>query len=136
MNPTEKFLQQKGVKPTSVRLLVLNEFMRSSEAKTLADIENSLDTADRTTIYRTLKTFVEKGVLHPIELASEAVKYALCSANCEQEIHTHIHPHFVCTGCGETVCLEVAYFKLQGVPESYQVQDAELLLKGLCPKCN
>ena len=41
-------------------------------------LEKAFPRADRITIYRTLKTFEEKGIVHGIEEGTTEVKYALC----------------------------------------------------------
>jgi Fur family ferric uptake transcriptional regulator len=53
----ENKLIDKNTKPTSMRILVY-DFLSSQEAAlSLSEIENYFESADRTTIYRTLKTF-------------------------------------------------------------------------------
>ncbi|MGE8513212.1 MAG: transcriptional regulator, partial [Chryseobacterium culicis] len=60
----EDKLIDKNTKPTSMRILVY-DFLSSQEAAlSLSEIENHFENADRITIYRTLKTFEEKGIVH------------------------------------------------------------------------
>ena len=129
-------LRQKAVSPTPMRVLVLEQFFEQSTAKNLSDLENALPYADRSTIYRTLKTFVEKGLLHTLEDGSGALRYALCSEHCDEEAHQDFHPHFRCTQCAQTVCLEKVVLPVIKFPEGYQVEGMELMAKGICPFCS
>lgn len=133
MQKSEKILQNKEVKPTAMRLLVLNEFMKTAEAKTLQDIEDALPTADKVTIYRTVKTFVDNYILHPVVLPEGQTKYALC--NHEGKEHS-VHPHFTCLRCGQTKCLPETELMLKFLPDSYEIKEAILMLSGYCTACS
>ena len=69
--------------------------------KTLSDIENAFEKADRTTLYRTIKTFEEKAIVHQIDDGTGITKYALCENGCNCEIETDLHLHFHCNNCNE-----------------------------------
>lgn len=56
----EQLLERKTITPTSMRLLVLNYFLEKATALSLSDLENLLPQSDRSTLYRTLKTFEKK----------------------------------------------------------------------------
>ncbi|MDX5483056.1 MAG: transcriptional repressor, partial [Hymenobacteraceae bacterium] len=73
----ENLLQEKQVKPTAMRLLVLEFLSKQQAAVSLNDLEAAFHRADRSTLYRTLKTFEEKGVVHSIADGTGSVKYAL-----------------------------------------------------------
>ena len=46
-------LQLREIKPTAMRLLILKTMLETEEAVSLLDLENRLDTVDRSTIFRT-----------------------------------------------------------------------------------
>jgi Fur family transcriptional regulator, ferric uptake regulator len=98
-------LQQKGIRPTAMRLLVLDFLLKQSNAISLSDVEASFLRADRITLYRTLKTFEDKGLVHSIDDGSGSVKYALCPDSCAAQAHNDLHVHFYCYRCRETFCL-------------------------------
>ena len=60
-------------------------------AVTLSDIENAFEKADRTTLYRTIKTFEEKDIVHQIDDGTGITKYALCEQGCSCDIKTDLH---------------------------------------------
>ena len=49
-----KKLALREIKPTAIRLLILKTMMQHKEAFSLLDLENDLDTVDKSTIYRTI----------------------------------------------------------------------------------
>lgn len=128
-------LNDKNVKPTAVRELVLKVFLENSYALSSSDIEEKLPWGDRVTLFRTLKTFEQKGVIHQINDGSSSVKYALCSDNCEATEHFDIHPHFHCDKCGKTICLEKQELSIPNIPNDIIVNDYSLILNGLCADC-
>jgi Fur family ferric uptake transcriptional regulator len=136
MHPSEHNLTAKSIKPTAMRLMVLEHLLQHQSAVSLADLEACFPRADRSSIYRTLKTFEEHGLIHAIDDGSGAVKYALCDEACTQEAHEDSHVHFHCTRCGATFCLPGRPIPYVRVPEGYQVQEKNLVVKGICRECS
>ncbi|MEX0361058.1 MAG: Fur family transcriptional regulator [Allomuricauda sp.] len=136
MSQSDKCLEKKGVRPTSMRLLVFQHLSISKAARTLTDIENALERADRTTIFRTLKTFEQKGIVHQIDDGSGITKYALCEEGCNCELEQDLHLHFHCNNCTETVCLTEYKIPYINLPHGYVAESANLVLKGFCNKCS
>jgi Fur family ferric uptake transcriptional regulator len=133
MKSPEKVLLDKNIKPTAVRLLVLNVFYQFEHALSLQDVENELPWSDKASIFRTLKTFEKKHLIHSIADGHKAVKYALCT---EKADDNHIiHPHFHCTKCHKTYCLEPQKIQFNTIPENFSVSDYELVVKGICADC-
>ena len=134
---TEKYLAKKGIRVTAMRLLIFNYLANQKEiAVTLSDIENAFSKADRTTLYRTIKTFEEKGVVHSIDDGTGIHKYALCKADCDEHHHQDLHLHFHCSKCNETICLTDTQIPKIKVPEGFIAEDINLIIKGVCDKCS
>ena len=51
----ENRLNQRDIKPTAMRILVLQYLMEQDKAISLQTIESAFDIADKSTLYRTLK---------------------------------------------------------------------------------
>ena len=64
METIEQLLTSKNIRVTAMRLLIYKFLAEKQVAATLSDIENAFEKADRTTLYRTVKTFVEKDIVH------------------------------------------------------------------------
>lgn len=128
-------LEQKNVRSTPMRMLVLEQFLHARAARSLGELETAMPRADRITIYRTLRTFEKKGILHAIADGSGATLYALCPDACGPAHHRDFHPHFHCVRCGATTCLDMPAPQLARLPEGYQLLDMEVQLRGICPDC-
>ena len=88
---------------------------------------------DRVTVYRTLKTFTDRGIIHKVLDDTGNIKYAI-----ERENHPnfHSHIHFKCNICGLTNCLENVEIPIIQLPLGYKLREADLLVQGICKLCN
>ncbi|GMN12220.1 Fur family transcriptional regulator [Croceitalea marina] len=136
MKEIEKRLNDNGVRPTAMRILIYKYMAEKEIAVALTDIENAFAKADRTTLYRTLKTFEEKGIVHQIDDGTHISKFALCEPGCNCELEQDLHLHFHCNNCDETVCLTEQKIPHINLPDGYVAEDANLVLKGICEKCS
>lgn len=132
----EDFLEAKKIRPTAMRILTFKFLDGQKVATSLTDIEQAFDRSERTTLYRTLKTFEEHGVVHKIDDGSGVTKFALCEENCNCEVDTDLHLHFHCNICGETVCLTNHKIPHISLPEGYTAEDVNLVVKGVCERCS
>ncbi len=136
MTEIEKTLENHGIRPTAMRILIYRYFAEKQVATALTDIENTFAKAERTTLYRTVKKFEEKGLVHQIDDGTGIAKYALCEPGCNCEIDRDLHLHFHCTHCDETVCLTEHKIPHVNLPDRYIAEDANLVIKGICDKCS
>lgn len=130
----DRKLEAKSIKPTAMRQLILEYLMESRNAVSLADLEDKFDYADRSTLYRTLKTFEKHKLIHCIEDGTGSQKYAVCLDACEVD-HEDFHVHFLCEKCHQTYCLydvEVPAIKL---PSGFTPEAINLIVKGVCHAC-
>lgn len=132
MERIEEHLQEHGVKPTSVRILVWKEIAHQSETFTLSDVERWMPTMDRSSIFRALRLFAEHNLLHTIDDGSGQQKYCVC--RCHDGNHLN-HIHFTCLKCGQTYCLEDYNIPVVSLPEGFITEEAEYIIKGVCPHC-
>jgi Fur family ferric uptake transcriptional regulator len=132
---TEQKLANKNINSTAMRVLVLNLLSEQNTAISLSDIEKGLAPADRITIYRTLKTFEEKGLVHIIDDGTGSPKYALCPEECDADKHHDLHVHFNCITCKETFCLPDSKIPDITLPNKFSSLEMNLVVKGICDKC-
>ena len=126
-------LKEKKIRETPFRLALIDIFINSKNAISLKEIEKKLTDFDRVTLYRTLKLFVEKGIIHEV-LISNGKKYALCKEQRDEHKHDHNHLHFHCTTCNKSFCIETNITKIN-LP-GYIVNQTDMNLHGICNKCN
>jgi Fur family ferric uptake transcriptional regulator len=136
MTEIEKTLENKSVRPTAMRILIYKYMAEKNIAVALTDIENAFDKAERTTLYRTLKTFEENGIVHQIDDGTNISKFALCEPGCNCEIDQDLHLHFHCSNCDKTVCLTEHKIPHINLPTGYIAEDANLVIKGICDTCS
>ncbi|PHS53015.1 MAG: transcriptional repressor [Lutibacter sp.] len=132
----EKILEKNNVRPTAMRLLVLQFLLNKEVALSLTNLENYFEKSDRTTLFRTLKTFVESGIAHKIDDGTGVTKYALCEENCNCDIETDLHVHFHCNSCKKTSCLPKHLIPTISLPDNFKAEEVNLVVKGVCDLCN
>ena len=132
----ERILIEKDISPTAMRILVLEYLQKQSAAISLQDLERDFQHSDRITLYRTLKTFEEKGLIHSINDGTDATKYALCAEACKAGDHFDLHLHFYCFSCKQTYCLPKHKVPRVSVPDNFQLKELNLVAKGICDKCS
>jgi len=130
-----QLLRDHRLRRTSSRSAILGLFQRTTLALSHGDIEKNLASYDRVTVYRTLKAFVDRGVLHKVLDDEGELKYALCKDDCTIAHHSHEHVHFKCNRCGETSCMEESAIPLVKLPEGYEAVEMNFLVQGICNRC-
>lgn len=128
-------LKQNGLSVTESRKKVLSLFLTSKGALEHSSIEKGAGNLDRVTIYRTLHSFTQKGLIHTIPSVDNTIKYALCK-NCSHGHHHDDHVHFICEKCGITTCLEEVIIPEVSLPPRYSVRETEVIVKGECASCS
>ena len=129
-----KIFEQKNIKPTAIRQLVYMVFEKQKNALNLYEIEQQLDNVERSTIFRTLKTFQDHKLVHSIDDGTGAVKYALCDDDCTCK-PTDLHIHFLCRLCEQTHCLKDTPVPKLELPKGFYFESANFVVKGICINC-
>src|SRR3989339_48549 len=104
---------------TEARKKILSLFWETGNALAHGDIEQkSSEDFDRVTIYRTLQTFVEKGIIHTIPTSDNSVRYALCKDE-----------------CATTYCIDEVSVPKVKLPKGFRAVQTDLVISGTCNKC-
>ncbi len=129
-------LKKNQLSITESRKKILELFLMSPGALAHADIEkNTGEIFDRVTVYRTLQTFTDKGIIHNIPTTDNSILYALCKHDCEEGLHHDNHVHFICTQCSKTTCLDDVTVPEVKLPRGFTPKIAEMVVKGICTDC-
>jgi Fur family ferric uptake transcriptional regulator len=137
MTLSAQTLKDFKLRHTNGREEVLDLFLNAGHALAHNDVENGLGPDhDRVTIYRTLRTFLDKGLLHKVLDDEGGTKYALCREACMAGHHHHDHVHFKCELCGQTTCLDHVHIPTVALPEGYSRKETSLLIQGTCRGCS
>lgn len=137
MQILESILKDHDLRITQVRVELLKYFQEQQKALSHADLEvNFHNKFDRVTIYRTLTSFLEKGILHKIPDDSGIAKYAICHHEGIEHNHDDHHVHFKCKKCEKIECLHSLEIPKLHLPKKYIMENANLLIEGVCAVCN
>lgn len=130
----EEKLKRRSIKPTAMRLLVLKTLLEENQALSLNEIESKLGNVDKSTIFRSLKTFQEKFLVHRIYDGTGLVKFAVCEDDCNCSLDDN-HVHFLCTKCSKTYCFKDANVVKPEIPKGFLPNYANFLIEGICKNC-
>ena len=129
-------LKRSQLSVTASRKKILELFQGNQGALAHHDIEERTgESFDRVTIYRTLQTFVEKGIIHTIPSADSSIRYALCKEECTEGRHHDNHVHFICDNCETTYCLEAITVPEVKLPRGFVPTQIEVVVNGKCKNC-
>ena len=131
-----EILRRNHLSVTHIRKDILKLLLQKKTGLSHRDFEQGLSTdVDRTTIYRTLQTFSEKGIIHTIPTTDDTIQYALCNNSCTENHHTDNHAHFACEKCGKTYCLDSVPIPSIKAPKGFTVKQKDLVMTGICKSC-
>lgn len=132
----DEILRKSQLSVTDSRKKILELFLHANGALAHGDIEKKTgEKFDRVTVYRTLQTFLDKGIIHTIPTAENSVRYALCIDNCSEGHHHDNHVHFVCSKCTNTICLPHITIPKVSLPEGFKPNDYQMVVTGFCKEC-
>lgn len=80
------------------------------------------------TVYRTIKSLVEEGLITPIDVPGQQT----CYESAELEHHHHFH----CRECGRVYDIDGCLPGIsQMCPPGFRAEDHEIFFYGRCPEC-
>lgn len=131
---TAQLLHAVGLRRTRARkvvLEVLNEMDRPLSHQEIAS-ELEIDRLDRVTLYRTLTTLQQAGLLHRVQGVDGVWRFrghtqsGKCGGN---------HFHFLCLECNQMSCLPEQPLPWVREPEGAEVFGKQLVVYGRCAQC-
>lgn len=134
----DRLLLESGLRPSPARILVTKVLQKSNKPLSVQEIEQILETLDRSSITRTLPRLLEAGLIHGFSDGSGSMKYEFCRSSHHQPAapHNDLHAHFRCHKCGETICLTDVKIKMPRIPQGYKAENVSFIITGLCPGCD
>lgn len=129
----KQILKSHQLRVTDCRMDVLEYFLNQEKALSFKNLEDRFEAYDRVTLYRTLNSFTENGVLHKIPDDSGFATYGVCYDTCDSHAHHHNHMHFKCDECGTIECINehIPHIDLPG----YRIKEVNLIVNGICKTC-
>lgn len=137
---TTHILEHAGIRPTSNRILVLRAILQSDRPLCLADLENQLQTLEKSSVSRVLNLLQTHGIIHTIEDGRGITRYETCRGDhCHDGDHTangdDLHAHFYCERCHKVYCFHTIQTPQVTLPEGFTTLSINYMLKGICPDC-
>ncbi|HHW56842.1 Fur family transcriptional regulator [Thermoanaerobacter uzonensis] len=126
------YLKRHDIKPSTIRIKVLEYLLNNRIHPTADDIYQSLindiPTLSKTSVYNTLELFMKKGVVNALSLKEKELRY---------DINTYFHGHFRCEICGNVYDFPVSE-KIIAVEElkGFVIRNVDINVYGICKKCN
>jgi Fur family ferric uptake transcriptional regulator len=130
----EELLGRKGLRKTGPRLMILSALLLSDEPLSQEQIADRIHDqgVNKTTIYRTLSSLVETGIVHEA-VVRDRIQYYETACHCKE--HT-CHPHFICQRCRKTICLTQVHIPSVSLPKGFLRQRQQIKIEGVCSACN
>ena len=127
----ETALKKKKIKRSYQRLRILEYLVANPGHPTVdqvyTDLKKEISTLSKTTVYNTLKTLVDAGVVRVITIEDNEVRF---------DIEIENHGHFKCNVCGTIYNFSVNVDSLPIVDlEKFKIEDKNVYFRGICPNC-
>ena len=124
-------LEKRGLKSSHQRIKIL-EYLATHPCHPTAEnvlyvMKAEMPTLSKSTVYKTLKAFVETGILREITIEDNEIRY---------EYNLKDHGHFKCTDCGEVYDFRYSFVvdEIIGL-NGFKITDRNVYFKGICKKC-
>lgn len=132
----DQLLKQHHLKRTSTRIDVLSKYLQANRALSHSELEKMMGADyDRVTLYRTLKSFEDSGLLHKVYDENGTVRFSTCSDRCHPGEHKDNHVHLHCVECQASYCLDNVSIPKVDLPADIPVHDIYMVVNGTCNNC-
>ncbi len=127
-------LRQHDINPSYQRIVILEYILECSDNGIHPTSEEVFDglqeknkIISKATVYNTLKTFEEQGLIKLINLDGKINRY---------EYNSYEHGHFLCTECGKIYDVELPKESLDTNLNGFTVVKSDVNFTGICSECN
>ncbi len=124
-------LSKRNIRPSYQRIKVLDYLIKNQFHPTADQIftglQSEIPTLSKSTIYNTLNTFIEAGLVKTLNIEDNETRY---------DIIIDTHGHFKCEECGTIFNFNINIDSLttEGLT-GFKAIDKNIYFKGICPKC-
>ena len=125
-------LRVAGLRRTPARVAVLERIDALARPVSHAELQAEIANVDDITLYRTLATLVDAGLVHRVHGTDGVWRYC---PQPEREGCPGNHVHFLCTACGSMRCLVDQPMPRVTVPRGARVHGRHFVVHGCCARC-
>lgn len=128
----QEYLQSYGIKPSLQRIAIMEYLLENRIHPTADEIYSTLyakvPTLSKTTVYNTLKLFVEQGAVLLLMIDDKNVRF---------DIDTSCHAHLQCCSCNRVFDVPVGDSELLQAKQlgDFLIVETHLYYKGYCKDC-
>lgn len=133
-NKYEQLLLQHDIKPTANRIIIVRTLDGAGKPVSMKELEYSILSLDKSSIFRTLVVFKQHHLVHVIEDGEGGVKYELCHSH-DEDIDDDEHMHFYCEHCHSMICLHDMPLPCVELPSDFELHSVNFIIRGICPEC-
>lgn len=130
----KELLNKRELKATNNRIDLLSNLDKFGSAMPYSAIQKSLKGRDRVTLYRTLQTLSDKGIIHKAATIDNEDYYAICGLSCTSQDHVHNHIHFKCNDCNTITCENMEEEVIISLPH-HTIDSISININGKCKNC-
>ena len=125
------YLKSNEIKPSYHRIKIFKYLIEKKNHPTVdmiyKELQGELPTLSKTTVYNTLKLFLEKKLVMVVTIEENEARY---------DADTSIHGHLKCEKCGKVYDFEIDMDKLEvSNLEEFQINEKQVYFKGICKEC-
>ncbi len=125
-----RVLKDAGVRRSQSRLDVLSLLMGAEAALSHTDLMDALPVGtDRVTVYRTLQTLQDAGLVHMVNTHERGARFAASVRLPGQ------HAHLLCNDCGQVACVEEPAAVPLKEKKGWRIRRRQTVYYGTCPQC-
>ena len=130
-NKISSYLQENKIKPSFQRIKVYEYLLEKKNHPTVdmiyQTLVNEIPTLSKTTIYNTLKLFVEQNIVSIVNIEDNETRY-------DADISTH--GHFKCKKCGKVYDFNYdnSHLNFKNL-KHFKIEKTHLYLNGICANC-
>jgi len=119
------------LKKTKARLALL-EILKQKHCIDISQLQETItpNICDQATLFRTLKTFMEKGIVSKTKLKDQVLY--------EFKAQHHHHHHFICNKCKKIIPFDgckIDYFKKIAQQHGFLIEEHTMEFYGQCQQC-
>ena len=127
----KQLLTNLNIRPTYQRINILEYLYLHDSHPDVEEIYNYLSpiipTLSKTTVYNTLKLFVESNIVEEIKIKNTEIRY---------DLKTTPHGHFECKKCGDIYNFNLVFDNLKSDDlKNFVIDNKSVYFSGICPKC-
>ena len=133
MSPTQikEYFNSKNMKPSYPRIKIFEYLINNLTHPTVDEIYlslvNEIPTLSKTTVYNTLKLFVDHNLATLVSIEDIETRY---------DVAVHNHGHFKCNNCGNIYdfAVDIDHIHVDDL-NGFLIHEKQINLKGICRNC-